>query len=157
MKKTILASLVCVVALAGCNQKEETVAPTQSQPEETAAATQPQPEATVAATQSQPETTVAATQPEANPICSAANLTGGWSQAEVTPKAQQALDFVLGQMNTSAKLKQILSVRTQVVSGINYAIEFEMDNGEVWNTIVYRSLNDEMKITQPAQQGRICP
>lgn len=33
MKKTLLASLVCVVALAGCNQKEETVAPAQSQPE----------------------------------------------------------------------------------------------------------------------------
>ncbi|MDG2609646.1 2-oxoglutarate dehydrogenase, partial [Vibrio parahaemolyticus] len=61
MKKTLLASLVCVVALAGCNQKEETVAPTQSQS-------------------------------EANPICSTENLAGGWSQGEVTPEAQQALD-----------------------------------------------------------------
>ncbi|WP_045464487.1 cystatin domain-containing protein [Vibrio hyugaensis] len=126
MKKTLLASLVCVVALAGCNQKEETVAPTQSQP-------------------------------EANPICSAENLAGGWSRGEVTPEAQQALDFVLGQMNTAAKLKEILSVRTQVVNGINYAIEFEMDNGEVWNTIVYRSLKGDMEMTQPAQQGRLCP
>ncbi|USD49906.1 2-oxoglutarate dehydrogenase [Vibrio sp. SCSIO 43153] len=126
MKKTLLASLVCVVALAGCNQKEEAVAPTQSQP-------------------------------EANPICNAENLAGGWSQSEVTPEAQQALDFVLGQMNTAAKLKEILSVRTQVVNGMNYAIEFEMDNGEVWNTIVYRSLKGDMEMTQPAQQGRICP
>lgn len=126
MKKTLLASLVCVVALAGCNQKEEAVAPTQSQP-------------------------------EANPICSADNLAGGWSKGEVTPEAQQALDFVLGQMNTAAKLKEILSVRTQVVNGLNYAIEFEMDNGEVWNTIVYRSLQGDMEMTQPAQQGRICP
>ncbi|MCC4226047.1 MAG: cystatin domain-containing protein [Pseudomonadota bacterium] len=126
MKKTLLASLVCVVALAGCNQKEEAVAPTQSQP-------------------------------EANPICSADNLAGGWSKGEVTPEAQQALDFVLGQMNTAAKLKEILSVRTQVVNGLNYAIEFEMDNGEVWNTIVYRSLKGDMEMTQPAQQGRICP
>ncbi|HHP0494788.1 TPA: cystatin domain-containing protein, partial [Vibrio harveyi] len=75
----------------------------------------------------------------------------------VTPEAQQALDFVLGQMNTAAKLKEILSVRTQVVNGINYAIEFEMDNGEVWNTIVYRSLKGDMEMTQPAQQGRLCP
>ncbi|MEL7286097.1 MAG: cystatin domain-containing protein [Pseudomonadota bacterium] len=126
MKKTLLASLVCVVALAGCNQKEEAVAPTRSQP-------------------------------EANPICSADNLAGGWSKGEVTPEAQQALDFVLGQMNTAAKLKEILSVRTQVVNGLNYAIEFEMDNGEVWNTIVYRSLKGDMEMTQPAQQGRICP
>ena len=126
MKKTLLASLVCVVVLAGCNQKEEAVAPTQSQP-------------------------------EANPICNAENLAGGWSQSEVTPEAQQALDFVLGQMNTAAKLKEILSVRTQVVNGLNYAIEFEMDNGEVWNTIVYRSLKGDMEMTQPAQQGRLCP
>ncbi len=126
MKKTLLASLVCVVALAGCNQKEEAVAPTQSQP-------------------------------EANPICNAENLAGGWSQSEVTPEAQQALDFVLGQMNTAAKLKEILSVRTQVVNGMNYAIEFEMDNGEVWNTIVYRSLKGDMEMTQSAQQGHICP
>ena len=60
-------------------------------------------------------------------------------------------------MNTAAKLKEILSVRTQVVNGMNYAIEFEMDNGEVWNTIVYRSLKGDMEMTQSAQQGRICP
>ncbi len=125
MKKTLLASLVCVVALAGCNQKEETVAPAQSQQ-------------------------------EANPICNLEKLPGGWSQSDMTDEAQPLLDVVLAQMNTSAKLKQILSVRTQVVSGINYAIEFEMDNGEIWNTIVYRSLDDEIKMTQPAKLGRFC-
>ena len=60
-------------------------------------------------------------------------------------------------MNTAAKLEKILSVRTQVVSGLNYAIDFEMDNGEVWNTIVYRSLQGEMTMTQAAQKGRLCP
>ncbi|PMI45978.1 2-oxoglutarate dehydrogenase, partial [Vibrio splendidus] len=85
------------------------------------------------------------------------NLTGGWSQSDITPQAKQALDVVLGQMNTSTKLKQILSVRTQVVAGLNYAIEFEMDNGEVWNTVVYRSLQGDIEMTQPAQQGRLCP
>lgn len=95
MKKTLLASLVCVVALAGCNQKEETEAPAQSQQ-------------------------------EANPICNLEKLPGGWSQSDMTDEAQPLLDVVLAQMNTSAKLKQILSVRTQVVSGMNYAIEFEM-------------------------------
>ncbi|MCC4786782.1 cystatin domain-containing protein [Vibrio splendidus] len=95
-------------------------------------------------------------QENTNPICSTKNLTGGWSQSDITPQAKQALDVVLGQMNTSAKLKQILSVRTQVVAGLNYAIEFEMDNGEVWNTVVYRSLQGDIEMTQPAQQGRLC-
>ncbi|WP_215405075.1 cystatin family protein [Vibrio gigantis] len=98
------------------------------------------------------------TQPQenTNPICSTKDLTGGWSQSDITPEAKQALDVVLAQMNTSAGLKQILSVRTQVVAGLNYAIEFEMDNGEVWNTIVYRSLQGDIEMTQPAQKGRLC-
>lgn len=95
-------------------------------------------------------------QENANPVCSTKNLTGGWSQSEITPEAKQALNAVLGQMNTSAELKQILSVRTQVVAGLNYAIEFEMDNGEVWNTIVYRSLQGDIEMMQAAQQGRLC-
>ncbi|MEZ9396443.1 cystatin domain-containing protein [Vibrio splendidus] len=96
-------------------------------------------------------------QENVNPICSTKNLTGGWSQSDITPQAKQALDVVLGQMNTSAELKQILSVRTQVVAGLNYAIEFKMDNGEVWNTIVFRSLQGDIEMMQPAQQGRLCP
>ncbi|UPR59653.1 2-oxoglutarate dehydrogenase [Vibrio sp. ED004] len=91
-----------------------------------------------------------------NPICSTKNLTGGWSQSDITPEAKQALDVVLGQMNTSAKLEKILSVRTQVVAGLNYAIEFEMDNGQVWNTVVYRSLQGDLEMMQAAQQGRLC-
>ena len=54
-----------------------------------------------------------------NPICSTKNLTGGWSQSDITPEAKQALDVVLGQMNTSAKLEKIFSVRTQVFAGLN--------------------------------------
>jgi hypothetical protein len=95
-------------------------------------------------------------QEKANPICSTQNLTGGWSKSDITPQAEQALNAVLGQMNTAAELKQILSVRTQVVAGLNYAIEFEMDNGEVWNTVVYRSLQGDIEMMQAAQQGRLC-
>lgn len=95
-------------------------------------------------------------QENTNPICSTQNLTGGWSKSDITPQAEQALDAVLGQMNTPAELKQILSVRTQVVAGLNYAIEFEMDNGEVWNTIVYRSLQGDIEMMEVAQQGRLC-
>ena len=95
-------------------------------------------------------------QENTNPICSTQSLTGGWSKSDITPQAEQALDAVLGQMNTAAELKQILSVRTQVVAGLNYAIEFEMDNGEVWNTIVYRSLQGDIEMMEVAQQGRLC-
>ena len=87
-------------------------------------------------------------------------LLGGWNDAEVTPEAEKALDFVLMQMNTAAKLEKILGVKTQVVAGRNYAIDFQLDNGEVWNTIVYQDLSGNYTMTKPATQGTItdnCP
>jgi hypothetical protein len=56
-------------------------------------------------------------------------------------------------MNTAARLRSIREVRTQVVAGLNYAIEFELDNGEVWHTIVFRDLDGKYHLTQPARLG----
>lgn len=81
-------------------------------------------------------------------------LAGGWSrQDEPSADARAALDWVLGQMNTAARLRRIREVRTQVVAGLNYAIEFELDNGEVWHTIVFRDLDGKYHLTQQAQLG----
>ncbi len=77
-------------------------------------------------------------------------LAGGWSETEVTPEVEKALDFVLKQMNTSAKLDKIVKVKTQVVAGINYDIDFKLDNGEVWNTVVYKDLKGNYKMTKRA-------
>jgi len=77
-------------------------------------------------------------------------LAGGWSETEVTPEVEKALDFVLKQMNSSAKLDKIVNVKTQVVAGINYDIDFKLDNGEVWNTVVYRDLKGNYKMTKTA-------
>ncbi|BAJ04237.1 cystatin domain-containing protein [Shewanella violacea] len=82
-------------------------------------------------------------------------MAGGWIESEVSPQVREALDSVLMRMNTLAKLKQILRVQTQVVAGINYAIEFEFDNGEVWHTQVFRSLKGEYSMTKPAVQGHL--
>jgi Cystatin domain len=87
-------------------------------------------------------------------------LAGGWNKTEVTPEVEMALDLVLKQMNTSAKLEKILEVRTQVVAGINYAIVFQLDNGEVWNTIVFRDLSGNYSMIKPAIRGMVsdnCP
>ncbi len=81
-------------------------------------------------------------------------LTGVWShQDAVSDDAQAALDWVLAQMNNAAGLQTVRGVWTQVVAGLNYAIEFELDNGEVWHTVVFRDLDGEFHLTQPAQLG----
>ena len=90
----------------------------------------------------------------------AKRLLGGWNNTEITPEVEMALDFVLKQMNTSAKLEKILGIKTQVVAGINYAIDFQLDNGQVWNTIVFRDLSGNYSMTKPATRGTVtdnCP
>ncbi|RUA07003.1 MAG: amidohydrolase [Flavobacteriia bacterium] len=77
-------------------------------------------------------------------------LAGGWSETQVTPEVEKALDFVLKKMNTSAKLDKIVKVKTQVVAGVNYDIDFKLNNGEVWNTVVYRDLKGNYKMTKVA-------
>ena len=77
-------------------------------------------------------------------------LAGGWSETKVTPEVEKALDFVLQQMNTSAKLDKIVSVKYQIVKGKNYDIDFKLDNGEVWNTVIYMDLNRDFKMTKIA-------
>ncbi|RTZ17204.1 2-oxoglutarate dehydrogenase [Vibrio aquaticus] len=102
------------------------------------------------------------TQPEKDPasispMCRTEALAGGWSVSELTPEAQRAVNTVLSQMNTASKLKQVNEVRTQVVNGVNYAIEFTLENGEVWHTVVYRNLRNDYMIEEVAQLGPLCP
>ena len=92
-----------------------------------------------------------------NPICSSKKLAGGWSKKDMTSEAQEALDFALNSMVTDARLTKVLSIHSQVVNGVNYAIEFEMENGEIYHTIVYRALDGEMSLTQPVECGQVCP
>lgn len=77
-------------------------------------------------------------------------MKGGWSETEVTPEVEKALDFVLQQMNTTAKLDKIVKVKTQIVAGKNYDIDFKLDNDEVWNTVANRDLKGNYKMTKIA-------
>ncbi|MGU3813499.1 cystatin family protein [Vibrio diabolicus] len=84
------------------------------------------------------------------------NMPGGWNEFNATPDAQKAMAFVLKRMDTIASFKQILNVHAQIVSGVNYAIEFELDDGSIWNTVVYRNLDGAYAITQSPKEGHFC-
>lgn len=79
-----------------------------------------------------------------------AKLAGGWSDTEIDQTIKNAVDFVLGRMNTSSKLKQILSAKKQVVKGMNYEIIFKLENGSVWKTKVHKDLNNTFSILENA-------
>ncbi len=90
-------------------------------------------------------------------ICNNKNLAGGWSKKQISPQSQEALDFALSSMYSDAKLIKVLSVYSQVVNGTNYAIEFEMDNYQIYNTIVYQTFDGDLSLIQPVRRGQICP
>nr|WP_267136016.1 cystatin domain-containing protein [Vibrio sp. J1-1] len=90
-------------------------------------------------------------------VCSSqGNMPGGWKMFKSTPDVQKAMAFVLTEMDTPSSFKQILNVHAQIVSGVNYAIECEMDDGVIWNTIVYRNLDGDYSITQSPHEGKFC-
>ncbi|WP_067521462.1 hypothetical protein [Endozoicomonas ascidiicola] len=92
-----------------------------------------------------------------NPVCSSESIPGGWSVAKVTPEARKATEMALVQFSTHLQLLGINQVRTQVVNGTNYALEFTASDGEVLHATVHRSLNDTYSIIKPARRGKLCP
>jgi len=77
-------------------------------------------------------------------------LAGGWNESEVDEPVKDAVAFLLNRMNTSSELKEIIRVKKQVVNGMNYDITFELENGEIWNAIVYRDLSGNFSLKNPA-------
>jgi choloylglycine hydrolase len=79
-------------------------------------------------------------------------MPGGWNEGTVDQPTEEAVAFILSQMNSKAKLKRIVGVKKQVVNGMNYDITFELDNNTLWNAIVYRSLSGEFSIRKKAHK-----
>jgi hypothetical protein len=75
-------------------------------------------------------------------------MPGGWSEGPMDQSAKEAMDFALEQLHTTGKLEWIISVKQQVVSGMNYEIAFELDNKTRWNALVYRNLAGEFTLTK---------
>ncbi|MGI2026494.1 cystatin domain-containing protein [Endozoicomonas acroporae] len=93
----------------------------------------------------------------AEAICQAKdNLPGGWTKSEVTPEVLKAVKLVVKGMEKSAKLKKMLAVHSQIVNGVNYALEFQLENGTIWSAIVYRDLEGKYNITQAPIPGLFC-
>ena len=102
MKKVILLSVASVAVLAGCNQATST------------------------------NQEYISIMPH-DPMCNSEAMPGGfYPPGEVTPEAEKAVALALTQITTSSPLKQITDVRTQVVAGMNYAVEFELKNAHLY-------------------------
>ena len=75
------------------------------------------------------------------------NLVGGYQEVDIDLRVEEAAAFVVGRMNTTAKLEKIIGAKAQLVNGTNYDITFRLDDGETWNAIVHRSLAGDISIS----------
>lgn len=80
------------------------------------------------------------------------SLAGGWNETEIDQTSIDAVNFMLSRMNTNAKLDKILSVKKQVVNGINYDLTFKLKNNSVWRGTVNRDLKGNFSILKKATQ-----
>ena len=65
---------------------------------------------------------------------------------------KDAVNFVFSQIHNDAKLKSILSAKKQIVNGTNYDLTFELENGEIWNGRVYKTLKGDYSISKEFKQ-----
>ena len=79
-------------------------------------------------------------------------LVGGWQETEINETVESAVVFVLQAMQKPDQKFEIRKVKTQIVNGVNYDIDFELGEGELWNTKVHRSLDGDFSLMQEAKK-----
>ncbi|AZQ62951.1 hypothetical protein EI427_12085 [Flammeovirga pectinis] len=68
-------------------------------------------------------------------------LVGAWSTADINNEVESATTFAIKELGTSSPLKDIISAKKQVVSGMNYEVVFKLQNNEIWSVKVYKDLS----------------
>lgn len=89
--------------------------------------------------------------------CGNSKLVGAFQPTKVDDDVRKATALIIKTMGTPLKLKEILSVKTQVVAGLNYLIVFSLSDGSEWEGIVYRDLDQNYNVTQAAKPTKYKP
>jgi hypothetical protein len=79
-----------------------------------------------------------------------AAVPGGYSKANLLDaEVIEAAEFAANQID-KGKLEKIIEAQTQVVAGVNYKMKILLANGVMYEIIVYKDLNDNLKLTSVA-------
>lgn len=78
-------------------------------------------------------------------------VVGGWAEGDVTPEVEQAAKAAVKAISGDHQLGKIYHVRQQVVAGMNYSITFSIENGDYYNAIVFRSLQNTYDVKEVKQ------
>ncbi|GEM75201.1 hypothetical protein [Vibrio sagamiensis] len=95
-----------------------------------------------------------------NKICDTSNMEQViWQKVAPNPIVSRGLELLLHQIGFQAELKQVRNVLTQFVRGneTHYAIEFEVENGDVWSGVVFDNHRGELMVEQSVRNRELCP
>ncbi|QWG09236.1 cystatin domain-containing protein [Flammeovirga kamogawensis] len=67
-------------------------------------------------------------------------------------EVKNAVNFGLTEIRTTSHLKKIIKAKQQIVSGINYEVEFELENKEIWTIKVYKDLSGNYSLLDKSKQ-----
>lgn len=79
-------------------------------------------------------------------------MPGGWSNTEITPEVEEAVEFVVSHLNNASALKEIVSAKSQVVRGVNYDVTFSLENSSVWTAKVHHGLDGRYSLLQETKK-----
>ena len=84
-------------------------------------------------------------------------ITGGYAKAdESTVGAKEAQALAVSEIykrNPTRALVEKVEVEVQVVAGLNYAFDITMTGGSRFKVVVYRDLQNQMKVTDYEKVG----
>jgi hypothetical protein len=80
------------------------------------------------------------------------NMTGAWSETEVNNEIKMALNALSATLELKAPVDRVLSARSQVVNGMNYELEVQLENAELWIVWIHRDLNGNYTVLRPAKR-----
>ncbi len=75
-------------------------------------------------------------------------IAGGWIETEMYSTIQEALNLAINELQIESEISEVTSIKQQVVSGMNYEISFKLKSNETWIVVVYKNLDNELKLTK---------
>ena len=78
------------------------------------------------------------------------DVAGGWARGAVDEEVSEAAAVAMKGLATRGpepKLKRITKVEKQVVAGLNFRLQLELDDGTLWDAVVHRNLAGEHSLT----------
>ena len=81
-------------------------------------------------------------------------MVGAWSEVPVENDVKEALDFVIGEIGEGSSLAEVKEAKKQVVKGFNYKFKLSLDNGQIWNVIVYRDLDGTFTVVNKEMEEK---